>query len=153
MATDTIDRFKTICASADFIPVRTVEDYRFRAQRELEALDSQAREVLLSHFELGLRDFEVETCPGCGKQGYYRWGRLGQMNHPACGWTWYVSPSVFLRRSWRRSSGLVDRLDGEASRRLLTLLSVFRLGAALVAFPTRILLVWIHAARKGRRKR
>jgi len=70
----------------DFIDETTVNSFKQR-------LEAEGNPNSLSY---ALEKFISQACPNCGTSGAYKWHFLGQLNHPGCGWSWYVGPGAYI---------------------------------------------------------
>lgn len=84
--TQTAREFYQYCDAHEFIPEAILNDFK----RRLEQEDN------LVAFSVGLEKFQTDICPQCSAAGAYKWHFLGKLQHPECGWSWYVSPGTYM---------------------------------------------------------
>jgi len=123
-----------------------------------QALSEEDNEVTLS---LILHKFERFECPRCGDEGAFRWHFLGELTHPECGWTGYVSFGHYLKRqvvsSWRVGTdlggGMISGNDQNDMTTVILGLFFFLMGTMIgmcMRLPFAILGLPIHLIAKQR---
>jgi hypothetical protein len=134
----------TYCDQHDFIPGEVVEQFT----RELEADGN------LQTLAFALEDFLEGSCKKCTTVGMFKWHFLGRLQHPACNYSWYVTPGTYVGEQLRRSirAGMDMGADmhedtkkkGEPGGWLVAILgfvvgTAFRLTFAIISIPAQLI--------------
>ncbi|MBU1172882.1 MAG: hypothetical protein KKD44_25260 [Proteobacteria bacterium] len=137
----------------DFVPTETIEDYGAR-------LENEGNEHTLIYV---LNDFKLAECPRCGTAGAYKWHFLGKLNHPECGYAWFVTPGNYIgaqiKGVFRTGMDLGGSLGDDADKKgegaasgCLSIVIGFLMGA-MFRLPFALAMIPIQAlARLGQEK-
>lgn len=139
------NEFFELCEKTNFISTETLA--RFKQELEREGNLSMLLACLDQYH------FVSETCVKCHGTGVFKWGFLGKLAHPDCGWAWYVTPGMYiqeqLKEVFRSGFGAAGDARKDAKKKgesgiIVMILSFvfgvfFRLVFAIIGIPIQII--------------